>query len=216
MNFIDWIKSQNQRKDEIGWLSRQFITQFSISPRKSAFKQLTDTAADKSSSQLTKFASTWSQGKIRRAFQLAVSEWLKTARISPQTGIYWVIDGDVVEISQDAHEQTWQAGFKDSPYDHITYWPKIRSLYPSLKHKDYDEVPRGRVIAVEPDIYRVFIPAEDAGNTSLINKVIKTFQLPRNKVQIIDDDPHYWTSDNSLLQEDEDFEEYNFEEDEDF
>lgn len=205
MDFIAWLQLQNTRKDEIGWIARQFISQYDNSPRKSAFKHIKELAADKSVSQLTKIASSWSQGKIKRAFESAVSEWIKKARISPQTGIYWVIDGDVVEISQDAHEQTWQAGFKDSPYDHITYWPKIQSAYPNLKHLDYDEVPRGRVIAVEPDTYRVFIPTEEAGNTSLINKIIRTFQLPRNKVQIIDDDPHYVTTDNSLLQEDEDF-----------
>ncbi len=62
-------------------------------------------------------------------------------------GIFWCYQNQIVGIAHDfkLSEQD-SLGLIDSAYVHVNYWEELRSQIAELRHKEYEEIPRGRVI----------------------------------------------------------------------
>ena len=180
MNFLVWLKNQDKRKDTIGWLSRLISTSDSSCQEIQAFSGQVS---------ITKYAESLSDGKIKRSLIDAIGEWMKIAS-APLVGIFWEYKGEIIDFSVDARTTSAVAGFRDSPYDHYVAWDQMQKLYPELRDKGYDEIPRGRVIGKPDGAFRLFLSPEEVSNQVLINKIMKVFQLPREKTEVVGDE-HY-------------------------
>ena len=203
MEFTDWLKKQTHRYDQVGWVSRLLYTS---SNKKFFVKEAL--ARENPEYVLSQYKKGGMEGsKIYKSLFQANTEWKLAGR--PEIGIFWVLDGDIVEFSQAAASIEVLGGVKDVPYDHMRQWSQMQHVFPQLREKEYDEIPRGRVIGIGADKYRIFISPEDNNNASLISNIMKVFNLPRNKTEVMADE-HYivdYASKMSLF--DEDDEDYN-------
>lgn len=199
MTFVNWLKKQTHRHDQVGWISRLLYT-----PAKNLFIK---NALKKEDPEyvLSQYKEGGMEGsKIYKSLFEANTEWKLAGR--PEIGIFWVIDGDVVEFSQAAASIAVLSGFKDVPYDHMRQWSQMQQVFPQLREKEYDEIPRGRVIGIGADKYRIFVSPEDKNNGNLISNVMRVFNLPRNKTEVMADE-HYtvdFASRMSLFDDDDD------------
>ena len=87
----------------------------------------------------------------------------------------------------------------------------MTEVFPNLRAKEYDEVPRGRVIGIEPNTYRIFLPPDMVSDKSIISKVMKVFALPLGKTEVMSDE-HYVTVPHDPFISNE----YEYEEDENY
>lgn len=199
MDFLTWLKNQTNRSDEIGFVSRLIST---------ADSDLQQYAAGYG--PLEKYASS-SEGKISRSIRKALREWVKVAA-GARIGIFWIVDGDVIEFAEDAATRPVVAGFKDVKFDHVSEWSKMQSLFPQFRSKDYYQVPRGRVVGVGADRYRLFMPPEMLNESSLINRIMKIFGLPKDKTEVMGDE-HYVTQTETGFEDFEEFDDDPFDDD---
>ena len=181
MDFLSWLHEQLDRKDSVGWLAHLYEGQELIAREITSYH---------GTSTLKKYAQSFTETKIRQVFAKAVEEWTKVALSWPRIGIFWEVDGEILDFSVNANEVPVSAGFKDGPYDHNTMWNQVTSLYPALRRKEYPDIPRGRVLGIGPDKYRIFVEPGRESDTAYINKVMKTFALPRSKTEVMSDE-HY-------------------------
>lgn len=110
----------------------------------------------------------------------------------PSIGIFWILNNEIIPISQELDELPTIAGYKDCKYDHYSVWHKIQNAFPKeLENKEYDEVERGRITYnVDEDKFTVFVSKEVKSNSRAIGKIMYEYSLPRNKTKI-ESDVHY-------------------------
>ena len=195
MEFLTWLKKQNKRTDDIGFVSRLVMssTESQDEMRKSA--------------SIKTYVESLPKGKIKIALNKGMQEWMGATKVAgrPQIGVFWIINGEVVPFLEDANTVQVVGGFKDSQYDHYSMWDKVAKAFPNLRGHGYEEVPRGRVIGVGADKYRIFLSPIDARNKTLVNRVMGMFSLPFGKTEVMTD-AHYITQKHQPLHEvDEDY-----------
>ncbi len=62
-------------------------------------------------------------------------------------GIFWFYDNKVIGVAHDfSLKEADSIGLIDSKYTHVDYWEILRRQLPELKDKEYEQLPRGRVI----------------------------------------------------------------------
>lgn len=180
MTFTNWLFKQADRTDDVGWLSR-------------LIKSSTESQKEiELSGDVKKYAESMQSGKIRSAMLKSCQEWSATLKIAgrPQIGIFWIVNGQIMPFEADANTVQVVAGFKDAPFDHYSTWPQMQKVYPNFRNKEYDEIPRGRVIGLGVDRYRIFLSPADAKNQTLVSRVMGEFSLPRGKTEVMPDN-HY-------------------------
>jgi hypothetical protein len=180
--FIDWLMAQIDRKDEVGFISRL------VSSSEQSKQDL-----QKEAGIIETIESLGAGSKIRRSIMIAHQEWAGQYKIAgrPLIGIFWIVNGEIVEFSLDANTIQYVAGFKDVPYDHYTMWGKMVKMFPNFRTREYDEIPRGRVIGIQKtNGYRIILSPEDVSNPMITDRVIGAFSLPRGKTEIMADN-HY-------------------------
>jgi len=129
----------------------------------------------------------------------------KNAGLRSKVGIFWFVNNNIVSFDRDVLAGEKRA---DAPYDHMHVWDKMLKGYPSLRGKDYYNVPRGRVTLVD-GIFNILI-GSDIQNSNIVSKICKEYNIPRDRYQVIIDD-HYETQPvdplMSLIMENEEFDE---------
>lgn len=129
---------------------------------------------------------------------------------APMVGIFWIHDGEVIPpngigCSATIRDAPEVAGYCDSPADHIGAWPLVTKLYPELRGKEYDEVPRGRVTMHKGSgQFLAMLPPEVVDDVDVRRKIANEFNLPKNNTKFIGDD-HY-----RLSMDDADWDDDNF------
>ena len=111
----------------------------------------------------------------------------KNAGLRSKVGIFWIVNNNIVSFDRDVLSGEKRG---DAPYDHMHVWDKMLRGYPSLRGKDYYNVPRGRVTLVD-GVFNVLI-GEDSNNPGIISKILKEYNIPRDRYHVIIDD-HYET-----------------------
>jgi hypothetical protein len=111
---------------------------------------------------------------------------------TPKLGIYWWHKGRfVLTLDTPLQDIPVVGDFIDIETGHEQYWLYARDRLHGLAHKEYDEVPRGRIIYSTPDgVYRVYGPGKLMRSKRFRQSVIKKFQLPWLSVKFYSDD-HY-------------------------
>ena len=103
----------------------------------------------------------------------------------PKVGIFWIINDEVISFMEDLRLIKPVMGFRDSEFNHYSMWSKLRL------RGDYTSKPRGRVIYNDnKEKFFVYLPSTLIKDRSVINKVLKTFNVPTSKALLKTDD-HY-------------------------
>lgn len=114
-----------------------------------------------------------------------------TTQASPCIGIFWWYRGELIHLTRPWAEITPVAGAVSLPSSHYEHWDEIRAGRPELRSFEYEEVPRGRVVAKLPGprftVYTSRRLTEDEG---LRAAVIEAFRLRARDVAFRPDE-HY-------------------------
>lgn len=106
---------------------------------------------------------------------------------APKVGIFWFVDGDIIEFTTDVRKAKSVQGYKDSDYDHHSEWPKVKKAF-GIRGQDWAEIPRGRVIYAGPrERFEIITSSELAADESKVLEVMRRFSLPRSKTAIVTD-----------------------------
>lgn len=108
-------------------------------------------------------------------------------------GIFWHWNNKVIGIAHvfnlgDADS----IGLIDSPYTHIEYWKNVQSEYPELRHYEYEQIPRGRVIFDANKEKAIVYMDKKLFNKVIATKIYDFFDIDSESA-IPRKDPHYRT-----------------------
>lgn len=108
-------------------------------------------------------------------------------------GIFWHWNNKVIGIAHvfnlgDADS----IGLIDSPYTHIEYWKNMQSVYPELRHYEYEQIPRGRVIFDANKEKAIVYMDKKLFNKVIATKIYDFFDIDSESA-IPRKDPHYRT-----------------------
>jgi hypothetical protein len=184
ITFTNWLLKQDNRSDEIGWLARLLK-----SPEgKSALAEIKGIKT----ASISHYIAEMPKSKIREALFHAVQEHIAGIAGAPKIGIFWIIEGEIVEFHVDAATVKPYMGFRDSPLTHLETWPQVQKMWKVTRGRDYETFPRGRVIGVGPDRFRLFLSPIDAKNKVQVRQIMSVFNLPFDKTEVMTD-AHYVT-----------------------
>lgn len=114
-----------------------------------------------------------------------------------KVGIFWWHRSRLLAVAvplADADETKW---IIDSPVNHVHYWPWLQRLHPGLRHLEYEEVPRGRVVfSKETKMFCVYMDAK-LHRARIKTALRRTFGLTGRRVRFATD-PHYTTDKTAL------------------
>ena len=109
-----------------------------------------------------------------------------------KVGIFWVFKGKLLAATYPLQDGEEYGDAINGLTDHVKYWPQFQKLHPELRQLEYQDVPRGRVLFMQPTgKFHVYM---DKTLHSLKNKraLIKKFELPGPSTQFLMD-AHYTT-----------------------
>lgn len=110
----------------------------------------------------------------------------------PELGIFWIDDSGTMfaeGVPLNAAED--YGDFKIFGGNHYDLWDKATRANPKWKGKEYEEVPRGRVVYkkdIKKPEFIIYLPKKIA---KFKNKVIGKFNLPSGYVKVDTSDEHY-------------------------
>ena len=115
-------------------------------------------------------------------------------------GIFWVYHGAVLARPIEIVEGESQGDFIDSPDSHVHVWGDPDGFsrdYPELAERNYEDIPRGRVL-YQPFEERFVIYLD----TCLMNKtdkaeLVEAFKLTKEDY-VFRSDPHYCTDSDAI------------------
>lgn len=108
-------------------------------------------------------------------------------------GIFWINSKDEIFADGLTLKDAEPYGNKMTyPESHYNIWRrKMRHQHPEFKYKEYEEVPRGRIVYSIPNKqYIVYLPTAYLQNKRVHQKVIQQFNLSGEKIRIAADS-HY-------------------------
>lgn len=114
-----------------------------------------------------------------------------------KVGIFWVFRGHLLAATFNVSEGEPFGDAINGRTDHVHYWPTLREQHPPLRHLEYQDVPRGRVLYMQPT--GKFLVYLDRAIQTAANQraILKEFQLPPAKTRFLSD-PHYTTDPEEL------------------
>lgn len=99
-------------------------------------------------------------------------------------GIFWFYKNKVIGISHSySLKDADSLGLIDSDFTHVEYWEEIKRIIPELNDKEYEELPRGRVIFNVNRDKTLLI-------RNKVNQILEFFSLDFENT-ILKKDPHY-------------------------
>ena len=111
--------------------------------------------------------------------------------MSPHVGIFWFYRGRLVALGAALNKVISQGGVQDVDAGHDKLWPQVQRRHPAFRHKEYYEVPRGRVLYnVSRGEFWLFAPQSLQHRRPIIDRIIRRFGLPPERI-ILKSDRHY-------------------------
>jgi len=111
----------------------------------------------------------------------------------PQIGLFWFFENKILNMSKPWRELLPNSeGVIDYDDSHYNVWDKFQRVHPRLMRFEYDDIPRGRVVAKKdgPAIEFVAIIPKDLENNAGFKKLLRReFNLPMTVVY--ETDEHY-------------------------
>lgn len=108
-------------------------------------------------------------------------------------GIFWFLQKQVIGIAHPFNlNDADSIGLIDSPYTHVDYWKNMQSVYPELRHYEYEQIPRGRVIFDANKEKAIVYMDKKLFNTVTATKIYDFFDID-SEYAFPRKDPHYRT-----------------------
>jgi len=108
-------------------------------------------------------------------------------------GIFWHYQNQIIGIAHDFNLSDQDSlGLIDSAYIHIDYWEALRNQITELRHIEYEEIPRGRVIYNSLSNKTIVYMDAKLFKKSIAKQIAEFFELNFDDV-IWQKDPHYKT-----------------------
>ena len=108
-------------------------------------------------------------------------------------GIFWFLQKQVIGIAHPFNlNDADSIGLIDSPYTHVDYWKNMQSVYPELRHYEYEQIPRGRVVFDANKEKAIVYMDKKLFNTVTATKIYDFFDIDSENA-IPRKDPHYRT-----------------------
>ena len=106
-------------------------------------------------------------------------------------GIFWFYDNKVIGVAHDfSLKEADSIGLIDSKYTHVYYWEILRLQLPELKDKEYEQLPRGRVIFDTNKKKAIIYLDKTLLKKRKVNEVLNFFDLDFT-CAVLRTDPHY-------------------------
>lgn len=106
-------------------------------------------------------------------------------------GIFWFYDNKVIGIAHDfSLKEADSIGLIDSKYTHVDYWEMLRRQLPELKDREYEQLPRGRVIFDTNKNKAIIYIDETLLKRRKVNEILNFFDLDFTSV-VLRTDSHY-------------------------
>ena len=106
-------------------------------------------------------------------------------------GIFWFYKNKVIGISHSySLKDADSLGLIDSDFTHVEYWEEIKRIIPELKDKEYEELPRGRVIFNVNRGKTIIYLDKTLLIRNKVNQILEFFSLDFENT-ILKKDPHY-------------------------
>ncbi|MCK4086624.1 hypothetical protein HCY58_06020 [Acinetobacter radioresistens] len=106
-------------------------------------------------------------------------------------GIFWFYDNKVIGIAHDfSLKEADSIGLIDSKYTHVDYWEILRRQLPELKDREYEQLPRGRVIFDTNKNKAIIYIDETLLKRRKVNEILNFFDLDFTSV-VLRTDSHY-------------------------
>lgn len=108
-------------------------------------------------------------------------------------GIFWHYQNQIIGIAHDFNLLDQDSlGLIDSAYVHIDYWEALRNQITELRHIEYEEIPRGRVIYNSLSNKTIVYMDAKLFKKNIAKQIAEFFELNFDDV-IWQKDPHYKT-----------------------
>lgn len=113
----------------------------------------------------------------------------------PKVGIFWVYKAELIGVSlipkRTADIIYGDPISVDTPVNHHDYWNKFKNSSKEFIDREYDELPRGRVLYDKESNKYVVYSSKTILNSNILKElIIDQFSLPRNNT-IFSLDDHY-------------------------
>jgi len=107
---------------------------------------------------------------------------------TPEVGIWWIIDNQLIADSIPYTDASEEVGFRAGPNDHFQFFATLQKLEPGLRHSEYTDAPRGRVIYdVTQQQFLCYGSKQFASSPAQQRLILDTFRLPADRSQFIPD-----------------------------
>ena len=114
---------------------------------------------------------------------------MRKSRPNPRVGIWWLVGKTLVAFTETLDRVQVVGGVRDSDLAHADIWPRVVGRYPKLRAKEYESIPRGRVLQ-HGEVFHILMPKSFAGDQKVIAKLLKRFQLQSHCYHVVADE-HY-------------------------
>ncbi|MHA3053676.1 hypothetical protein [Acinetobacter sp. ANC 4640] len=109
-------------------------------------------------------------------------------------GIFWFYKNQIFGVSHEFDINSSDSlGMIDSPYNHVSYWNKLRNKLPELRNIEYEDVPRGRVIFDKNKNKLIIYLDKKLLVKSKVSEICNFFDAEYGINAILRLDPHYRT-----------------------
>lgn len=110
-----------------------------------------------------------------------------------KVGIFWHYQNQVIGIAHDFNlSQQDSIGLIDSAYVHVKYWKALQNQIAALRHIEYEEIPRGRVIYNSLSNKTIVYMDAKLFKKNIAQQIATFFELHFDDI-IWKKDPHYKT-----------------------
>lgn len=114
-----------------------------------------------------------------------------------KVGLFWVFKGELLTGAVPLSEGAEYGDAIHGQADHVDYWPKLQRLHSELRHLEYEEVPRGRVLFMKTTSRFCVYMDKVLHKPKIKAALIKEFALPKKRTEFLTD-PHYTTDPQEL------------------
>ena len=106
-------------------------------------------------------------------------------------GVFWIVKGRIDGFKEPVENGEDYGDTIQPSYDHYSFWSEFITRYPALKIKEYDEIPRGRVVYDKKKKHFIILSSKEVlNNREFIENICLFYDLDKNNLELKWDE-HY-------------------------
>ncbi len=109
----------------------------------------------------------------------------------PEVGIFWLYQQKLLKSAVPLADGMEYGEFINGPTGHYEYWGKASNRIPEVRDREYDQVPRGRVVySMKEKTFYVYASKKTIGSSALKDRIASAFRLADETIAFRSDE-HY-------------------------